>query len=57
MWASFLVINFLPIFFSKSWRESKDSQTESSNIDSNVIENKLSKSGSLSNSLLGILFS
>jgi len=33
------------------------SQTESSNIDSNVIENKLSKSGSLSNSLLGILFS
>ena len=33
------------------------SQTESSNIDSNVNENKLSKSGSLSNSLLGILFS
>ena len=33
------------------------SQTESSNIDSNVVEKKLSKSGSLSNSLLGILFS
>ena len=32
-------------------------QTESSNIDSNVVEKKLSKSRSLSNSLLGILFS
>ena len=32
------------------------SQTESSDIDSNVLEKILSKSGSLSNSLLGILF-
>ena len=32
------------------------SQTESSNIDSNIVEKKLSKSGSLSNSLLGIIF-
>ena len=32
------------------------SQTESSNFDSNVLEKKLSKSGSSSNSLLGILF-
>jgi len=32
------------------------SQSESSDIDSTVVEKKLSKSGSLSNSLLGILF-
>jgi hypothetical protein len=32
------------------------SQSESSDIDSTVLEKKLSKSGSLSNSLLGILF-
>ena len=32
------------------------SQTESSDIDSNVLEKKLSKNGSSSNSLLGILF-
>ena len=54
-----LVNTHHPIEVNKEIVEGKvsHSQTESSNINSNVVEKKLSKSGSLSNSLLGILFS
>ena len=54
-----LVNTHHPIEVNKEIVEEKvsHSQTESSNINSNVVEKKLSKIGSLSNSLLGILFS